>query len=185
MPPMRITTPAIREFDYRPHPALAVAMVPCCCGGIAVGWWLTFYPPAEGIGSALRGIWLSQQQTRWLGIFLLAASPISVLAAIGLIRIAFFSERRVAITEDSLIVPRPTRMGVSCDEIEILFSEITGVALADEANGVHCLRIDHAGGKVFLAANMFRSRRVFDAMARAVMKAVGGEAADEDEMAEG
>jgi hypothetical protein len=175
MPPMRITTPAIQEFDYRPHPALAVAMIPCCCGGIAIGWWLAFYPPVGGIGSELRHIWLSQQQTRWLGTFLLAASPISVLAVIGLIRVAFFSERRVAITEDSLIVPKPTRMGVSCDEIEILFSEITRVALTNDVNGVRCLRIDHPGRKVYLAGNMFRSRGIFDAMAQAVMKAVDGE----------
>ncbi len=170
---MRITTPAIREFDHRPHPALAVAMVFCCAGGIAFGAFLAAYPPANGVRSELRGIALSQEQVRWFGIFLLVISPASVLGTIGLIRMAFLSERRVAITEGSLIVPKPTRLGVSLDEIEIPLDAITGVSLVDQSTGGRGLWIIHTGGKVFLAANMFRSRREFDAMARAVMKAAG------------
>lgn len=170
---MRITTPAIREFDHRPHPAVAVLMVFCCAGGIAIGGFLAAYPPANGIRSELRGIALSQEQTRWFGIFLLVASPITLLGTIGLIRMAFLSERRVAITERSLIVPKPTRLGVSLDEIEIPLDAITGLSLDDRTTGGRGLWIIHTGGRVFLAASMFRSRREFDAMARAVMKAAG------------
>lgn len=170
---MRITTPAIREFDHRPHPAVAVLMAFCCAGGIAIGGFLAAYPPAKGIRSELRGIALSQTQTRWLGIVLLVASPISVIVAIGLIRISFLSRRRVAITEGSLIVPKPSRTGVSLDEIEIPLDAITGLSLDDHTTGGRGLWIIHTGGRVFLAANMFRSRREFDAMARAVMKAAG------------
>ncbi len=74
---MRITTPAIKEFDHRPHPAVAVAM------------------------------------------------------------------------------------------------RSRGVPLVEHSTGGRGLWIIHTGGRTFLAANMFRSRREFDAMARAVMKAAG------------
>lgn len=170
---MRITTPAIREFDHRPHPAVAVLMAFCCAGGVAIGGFLAAYPPANGIRSELRGIALSQTHTRWFGIFLLVASPAAVLGTIGMIRISFFSERRVALTERSLIIPKPTRLGVSLDEIEIPLDAITGLSLDDQTTGGRGLWIIHTGGRVFLAANMFRSRREFDAMAQAVMKAAG------------
>jgi hypothetical protein len=169
--PRRISTPVVEEFAYRPHPAFAIGLFLCGCAGAALLGYFSFHPPEGGFRSA-RGIELTAEQTRWLLRIAFLASLIGLLGMGSLVWVSLFSDRRVALTRRSLIVPKPTWTGISCDEIEIPFSEITGVALADDMAGVHVFRIDHAGGKICVAGNMFRSRRVFDEMVQAVTSAV-------------
>jgi hypothetical protein len=169
--PRRISTPVVEEFAYRPHPAFAIGLFLVGCAGTALLGYLAINPPEGGIRS-VRGIELTAEQTRWLLRILCLLSPISLVGMGALVYVSLFSDRRVALTRKSIILPKPTWTGISCDEIEIPFSEITGVALADDMAGVHLLRIDHAGGKVCVAGNMFRSRRVFDEMVQAVTSAV-------------
>jgi hypothetical protein len=168
---MRITTPAIQEFDYRPHPATAVLVAVSWAVVTPFGGLLMVHPPPYS-----GGIGLSPTQAWWFGLFILVTSPLSGMTTIVLIRAAFFSKRRVAITERSLIVPKPAWRDCSLDEIEIPLDEIAGVRLVESNfTGFRGLWIYRTGRNILLAATNFRSRRVFDAMAKAVMKAVGQE----------
>ncbi|MHB1560472.1 MAG: hypothetical protein ACYC61_23720 [Isosphaeraceae bacterium] len=165
---MRITTPAIQEFDHRPHPAQALVGAFSVACAIPVGWLLMTHPFPDS-----DSILMSPTRAWWLGYVFLVTSPLSLTAAIALIRMTFFSKRRVAITDRSIIVPKPTWRDHSLDEIEIPFNEITRVTLDDDPIFGRDLWIIHTGGRVVLRAQMFRSRREFDAMARAVMKTTG------------
>jgi hypothetical protein len=47
----------------------------------------------------------------------------------SMVYVAFAYDRRVALTENHLILPRPTRMGLSQDEIQIPFDAVLLVSV--------------------------------------------------------
>ena len=108
-------------------------------------------------------------------IVLVVVVPIGLLMSGAMVFVSLFRDRRVALTRYSLIMPRPTRIGLSCDEIEVPFSEIRDVAVGDSIGSTKVLLIQHTGGTLHIPSNMFRSRREFDRLVQAVRSAVGYE----------
>jgi hypothetical protein len=168
---MPITTPVIQVFDYRPPLWQTIGLLVVICIGAAMMGYFSLHP--TGPVKSVRGIELSQEQFQWLCRIVFLASPISLLAVGYLLFVSLFRDRRVALTQHSVILPKPTWTGLSCDEIEIPYSEITDVDVIDWIGSARLLRIRHAGGKIHVPSNMFLSRQCFVELVQAVRSAAG------------
>lgn len=95
-------------------------------------------------------------------------SLFGLLAVGGLVFVAFIYDRRVALTDSHVILPKPTQLGLSCDEIQIPLESISQVCVHDFIGASKLLRIDHSNGVVSIPSIMFCSISEFYAMCRAV-----------------
>jgi hypothetical protein len=157
--------PTIVEFDYRPNPRLVSGLFLLALAGTALFGYFSFR--IEG-GANIRGVALTEQQLRWLFRVLLVLSPIGLAALGSAVYVAWFGRQRIALTRESLLVPKPTRLGLTSEELEIAFAEILDVSVRDFIGSARVLRIEHAAGEVSIASNMFRSKRTFDEVVQRV-----------------
>lgn len=166
----------IREFDYRPHRLktlflfLLATIGSCLLACLAVTW--------EGPVPIL-GFRLTQAQGRVLFGTIAALSPLGLVALGGLVYIAFAYNRRVAVTTTSLILPRPTRLGLSCDEIQIPLKSISRMRVRDFIGSTKMIRIQYDGNVVHIPGNMLRDKKTFEDLAdmlhAAIVQAQAGE----------
>ncbi len=151
-----------KEFDYRPHRLKTLAVFLFYCGVTAlVGCTWMF---VKG-GVVLNGIPLTETQFRRFQLTL-AFLFLPVPAYTGaLIFVAFFRDRRIALTLNTIILPKQSGLGLSSEEIEISFAEIASVAVWDINRWTKALRIEHRRGVVYIFSNMFHDIQIFQHVA--------------------
>lgn len=159
----------IQEFAYRPNRLLAVAIFPLACGGYAILAWLALFG-TEGLH--FFGVDLTPGQTRvFYGIFALL-SPIGMIALGMNLIVSLREPRRVALTEEALIVPKLDWTHLSRDELEIPLSQIASTTVVPFVGKELMLQIIHAEGSIPLFSNMFRSRQEFEKLCIALTVAL-------------
>ena len=106
----------VAEFDYRPGRIKAVLLT--CLVLAGVGLFVCFaFNLAQPI--AVLGIQFTARQGRiFFGVFA-CLSVIGVVPMAGMVHLAFIGKRRVALTATAILAPRPTRFGLSREEIAI------------------------------------------------------------------
>ena len=150
---MRISKPVLREYPYRIGRGPAVAMAILIPSGTLV---IGFFALHAREGANLRGIGLSPDQFRlMLGVVGLL-SLFSWFLMGQIVVDSFVGSRRVAITRDSLILPRPSRSGMSKDEVELPFERIQAVGIAPFIGKTRIIRIVHDDGVIAIPGNMLR-----------------------------
>ena len=172
---MNDPSPVLKQFDYRPRRWQTVALFLLALAG---GLVLTYFAITTDGPVDFRGFQLTQRQARILFGVVAALMPFGLICLGGMVYVDFAYDRRVALTGDHLILPRPTRMGFSRDEIQIPFDAISLVTIHTFIGSTKLLRLDHTGGAVSIPSNMLRTRAEFDELCAAVQEAVDN--ADDD-----
>jgi hypothetical protein len=163
-----MSDPVLREFRYRFRPFQLILVAVLQVGALGLFIFFTAHPePAK-----VRGIELTALQVQVI------TGAVSVILAVFIVFwIAFAAANlrhvgRVALTASTIILPKPNWRGVSGEEIELRFEEITSVKVLPFVAREVMLQIIHRGGKVCVFSNMFPNRREFDLLAELVATAV-------------
>jgi hypothetical protein len=147
-------------------------LLPLAGGGFALFLYFAIFPlPKPG---KVYGIELSPSQ------FQIVAGA---LAAIGLIGLGFLAvglvsslthHSRIALTANSIILPKPDWWGNSWgeEEMELRFDEITSTKVVPFVGYAVRLEIIHSGGKVGIPSNMLPSRREFNLLTQLLSVAI-------------
>ena len=161
----------LRQFDYRPSRWQTVTLfVLASSGAVMLAYFaLTLDRPVNA-----RGFQLTPKQGKWLfGVFA-ALSPIGLFCLGAMVYVAYAYDRRIALTSTHLILPKPTRLGMSRDEIHIPLESVSNLSVHDFIGATQVLRIDYSEGVVNVPSNMFGNVTVFHEMCRAVEGMVDG-----------
>jgi hypothetical protein len=155
---MIISKPVLREFPYRQNPLqMALLFVLALAGTVVLGYFALYADK----GANLKGIELTRTQFRLLMGAFAVLSPLGLIGlGWGFVR-SLTSKGRVAFTHDSIILPKPSRLGLSEDEIELPFDEIRAVQVVPFIRKTKVLQIITETGYLSLLETMFRNRRDF------------------------
>jgi len=165
---MHTSSPIIKEFDYCPHPLPTVALFLLASAGAAMFGYMSMH--VQG-GANIRGIQFTEEQQRWFFRILLLLSPIGLVPLGISVFLAVFRKRRISLSRDSLVLPKPTLLSLSSEEIEIRFANIKSVAVRDFVGSAKLLRIEYTDGVVDIFSNMFRGKMMFEEVTNAVTAA--------------
>ena len=165
----------LQEFPYRPNPRQGLFMVVLASGGFPLGWILFFHPDLGGELPVAVGTFV-----KYFFGAVLVLSPMVALALLTSIVHPMIYPRRVAFTADSVILPKPSRLGLSTQEIEVRFDSIEKVELRVLIDWI--LIVHHCEGVFTLTSVMFPTKalsqqvlnRFTDALA-AVRTDLGGQ----------
>ncbi|HVC96297.1 MAG TPA: hypothetical protein VND64_21615 [Pirellulales bacterium] len=152
----------LAQIAYRPRRWLMAILLALVCAG--EGLFCYFAVTNDRPGDVL-GFRLSAHGMRIAFGILAGLGTVGLVAMTANLVISFKQPRRIVLTAKSVILPKPDRLGISREEIEIPFREllaveaITSGSLLARLRGV-CL-IWH-GGKAVLMEVMFPSTREFD-----------------------
>ena len=167
-----MSNPVLREFRYRLNPIQQMLLLPLAGCGFALFLYFAIFPlPKPG---KVSGIELSPQQFQMLS---------GALAVLGLIGLGFLAvglvsslthKNRIALTADSIILPKPDWWGNAWgeEEMELRFDEITSTKVVPFVGYAVRLEIIHSGGKVGIPSNMFRSRQEYNLLAQLLSAAI-------------
>jgi len=159
----------IREFDYRPHRLGTLFGFFLACAGTVVMACLAIWLEGPLDAGAIE---LSETQARILFGVLAALSPIGLICLGATVYVAFARDRRVAITESLLILPRPTAMGLSCDEIQIPLASIRSTGVHDFIGSSKVLRIEYESDAIHIPSNMLQNKKTFGEMVSVLLEAI-------------
>jgi hypothetical protein len=120
----------------------------------------------------VNGIQLTARQGRIVFGLFACLSPIGIVPLIATVYVAFARNRRVTLTSKSIILPRPTRMGLSCEETEIPFESIVAADLVHFMGRAKVLRIRHRGGVAGIPSNMFSRLEHFKQLCELLQQAL-------------
>jgi hypothetical protein len=166
------SSPVLRQFDYRPVRWQSVAIFALALSGAVL---LTFLAFTLDRPVNVSEVELTPEQGRMLFGAFAALSPISLFALGAMVFVAFTYDRRIALTNTHVILPKPTRIGLSRDEIQIPLESISQVSVQDYFIGTtKMLRLDHSAGVVNIPSNMFRNISIFHEMCRTIEDAANG-----------
>jgi hypothetical protein len=154
----------VHEFPYRPNRLTTAALFAMAlCGSFLVGYF-ALYPGNTPVKAS--GFELTPAQFHAV---MIVFAPIVSIGAVGLgalLVYSFIGKSRITFTKESVIIPKPTRIGVSSQVLEIPFNEIRAVNIKTFTGGTKLLEIVHTSGQAFLVNNMFPTRRDFEAVRR-------------------
>lgn len=153
---------SIREFPYRPNRVTTAFLLFLACCGECLFIYFALY--ADRGVSSVRGIELTRDQFRVVMGIMAVLGPVGIVLMALLLISSFRDRRRVAITDHSIILPKPSRLGLSREEIEIPFDEIRSVGVVPFSGRTVLLMIIRPSGPVSIPSNMFPTRRDFDAI---------------------
>ena len=170
---MDVSSPILKQYDYRPHKWQTAALFLLALGGeLLLAYFALFLDGPINV----RGFRLNQTQGRiFFGVFAVFSS-IGLFSLGAMVYVAFAYDRRVALTRTHVILPKPTRMGLSRDEIHIPFDTIGFVSVDEFIGATRLLRLDYSNGTVSIASNLFRNREEFEDLCRSVQEAVASAA---------
>jgi hypothetical protein len=112
-------------------------------------------------GVKVHGIQLTEEQTRWLLRIFFLLSLFFAFVIVPLLFVFLFGNQRIALTRESILLPKPTRLGLSSEESEICFADIQSIDVRAFAS-TKLLRIEYIGGVVSIMSNMLRDKRMFN-----------------------
>ena len=169
---MLVNKPVVREFTYRGNRLqLAMLLVLAVCGVPILGYLAMHVDQ----GTDIKGIELTTAQFR----LLLGGLAVCGLFASALMGFALYSsfqhEGRVALTRDSVILPKPNRLGIPIDEIELPLARIRAVQVVPFIGKTLVLQIIHDEGILSVPSNMFPNRRDFDTFGELVRGALAND----------
>lgn len=142
-------TPPPHEFLYRPNRVMAVLLASLAVVGFVL---------ACVLATATRDP---------IFVALAAVSPIGAVFMSPFLVAAFARPRRVVITNEAIIVPKPHWSGLSPSEVQITFNDITSIRINSFGIGAY-----HSQGVFSLPRIMFASRRDFDCAAEMLVARV-------------
>lgn len=117
------------------------------------------------------GIRLTAEQGRVLFGGLACVSVVSAVLIFAATCDAFAGKRRIAFTSTSLIIPRPDRLGLSRQEIEIPYHEIVSFGVHEPLKKLQVLRIEYKDGVAGIPCNMVSGDEVFVNICKLLEKA--------------
>ncbi|MBM3968787.1 MAG: hypothetical protein FJ302_02835 [Planctomycetes bacterium] len=149
----------ICEFEYRPNRLQTLVLFLLACGGEVMFCYLAVKidQPVN-----VRGFQITPQQARLLMTALALLAPTGVLALGGLMVSSLFQQRRLVLTDESVILPKPSWHGLSSAEIELPFEAIKATAICPFIGSTRLLRLDREIGAISIPSNMFPNRRDFE-----------------------
>jgi hypothetical protein len=162
---MAISKPIIHEFPYRAGRLTTGFLLALACAGAVLCACFALYSQ-EGVRHALRGIELTRTQFRVLTGIVAILSPVGIVPLALLFLDTFRHPRRVAFTADSVILPKPSRLGLSREEIELPFDEIRFAEIEPFMGRTKVLMMVNRAGVIYVPSNMFAARGDFEAVAR-------------------
>ena len=167
----------LRQFDYQPRKWQMIVLFLLATAGVVL---LTYFAFNQQGNANVRGFQLSQRQGRTL--FGIGAVVVSFgLPLLGLMVYAAFTEpRRIALTKTHLVLPRPSRIGLSREEIQIPFDTVLLVTVHKFVGPTMLLRLDYVDGGVSIPSNMIGSRKDFDELCKEVKAAVASASGDRE-----
>lgn len=150
---------SVAEFDYRPSRVKTMMLAFLTMSGacLLIHFACTLDRPLN-----VKGIQLAPQSGRIFFGIVAGISMLGLIPLLMMVYVAFAWDRRVAITPTALILPRPTRMGLSREEIEILLTSIHSLHIVPFIGRTRLLRIHYNDTAIHVPSNMFASERVFD-----------------------
>jgi hypothetical protein len=153
---MKVESVTEREFEYRPSRPQALLLFVMVCLGQALLVWFAIEEPKDPAQN------LDREGFRRLMTGMACIAPLSVVGFAVVVWSSFFQKRRIALTADSIIVPKPRWHGMSNAEVEIPFGAITHFQIRRgpyRQDGIH---LRYAGGKVAVLSIMIPTRREFE-----------------------
>lgn len=157
-----MSSPVIREFRYRLSRVQLLLPLPLAAGGAVLFLYFAFCPPQKPV--EFHGIELSPAQFRAIMGTFAAITPIGLgFLAVALVS-SFTHHSRIALTADSIILPKPDRWGNAWgeEEMELRFNEITAINVVPFVGYAVRLEIAHNGGTIGIPSNMLPNRPEFD-----------------------
>ena len=159
----------IIQFEYRPQRIKLIAVTILATTGVALLTYctLTLSGPID-----VKGFRLSRQQGRvFFGVFacLSAAGLVPLLTGVW---VSVFRDRRVALSSQSIVLPKPSLTGLSCKEIEIAFVSIYSVQICDFIGGCKLISMDHQDGVTCIPSNMIADSLRFVQLYELIREAV-------------
>ena len=130
--------------------------------------WLAFN---AGGPADVKGIELSNKQARVVFGLIAAVVPIGVVMLLINLLHPLVHPRRIAIARTGIILPKPSRSGVSTEEILIRYGDILGAAVCKmswSSGGYRWLTIQYRDGTLSVLSLMLPSRRMFDEIVAAI-----------------
>ncbi|HET6424885.1 MAG TPA: hypothetical protein VFG20_14440 [Planctomycetaceae bacterium] len=165
---MNGSTPTV-EFDYRPPRLQLVGLTTLALCG-AVG--MIYMACTNDAPVNVKGWRLTPEMGRVFYGVIAAVTSCGATMLVVMVYIAFAWDRRVVITPSTLILPQPSRTGLSRDEIEIALSTIHALELVPFIGRTQLLRIHYADTTIHIPGNMFASKRVFNELCQTLQDAV-------------
>lgn len=159
--PSEISNPVICEFEYRPNRLQTALLFALVCAGEAMFCYLALFldQPVN-----VRGIQLTAEQARMVIGGFAFVGPIGVVALGSLLVSGIVHKRRIVLTHDSLILPKPSWHGLSTSEIEVPFTRIVGVIRFPMSGNALCLKLELESGAIAIPCNMFPQRPNFETL---------------------
>ena len=151
----------LHEYPYRSAWWLATALILLACAGEALLVWLAFN--IDGPANA-RGIELSNEQARMILGVIAALVPIGIVMLLINLLHPIFHPRRIAVARTGIILPKPSRSGMSAEEILIRYDDILAATVCKmswSSGGFQWLVIQYGDGTVSVLSLMLPSRRMF------------------------
>ena len=150
-----------REFDYRPSLWVMVLLAVLVFAGCVL---LTYLAVTVQAGVKIRGIQLTLKATQYLFGIAAALSVGSLPIFLWLLYdILFLPARRIALTETGILLPRPSRSGMSREEVYIPFADLLAVQLTT-FRGQRWLALVHRQQSIMIVSAMLPTRKAFDAI---------------------
>jgi hypothetical protein len=167
---MFMSSQVVREFPYRPNRIKTAALFALAlCGNILAGFF-ALYPGNDPVKAS--GFELTPAQFHAVMLVLAVILPLGTIMLAALLIYSFVGKTRIIFMTESIIIPKPNRLGVSSHVLEIPFKEIRSVNIKDFMGGTKLLEIDHASGRAFLGNNMFPTSRDFEAVCTLLSAAI-------------
>jgi len=152
----------VNEFRYRPNHFKSAILFLLAFGGFCLFVYFAMNPGETPV--RWGGIELTPSQFQCIAVTFAVLSPVG-LVFLG-IQFVFnlLHNPRIAFTSDSLILPKPTRLGVSSLEIEVPFSDIDSVSMKSFVGTARMLQMRRKcdGRSLFILSNMFANNREFE-----------------------
>ena len=158
----RISTPVIREFEYRPNRLQTALLFVLASAGEAMFCYFAVFlnQPVN-----VRGFQLTAAQARLLMAGFAVIGPIGLVALGAPLVSSMIHKRRIALTKESLILPKPSWHGLSTAEIEVPYASIISTTICPFIGKSLLLRLELESGAISIPNNMFPKRTDFDTFA--------------------
>lgn len=144
--------------DYRPNRWLILFLTALATIGNVIVAYLavTHRGPLDTVR-----LQLTEFQARLLFTITALGMPFGIFCLAGMAWIAWRQDRRVVLTSTSLIVPRPSRLGFSNDELRLPLDGISRVYETDFIGSTKLIRIEYGSDVLHIPSNMLANRQVF------------------------
>jgi hypothetical protein len=168
-----MSSPVLREFPYRlnPIPSIVLLLVMGCC---ATGLFLYFAICRLSQVVVLGNIEMTPTQVQLVMGTLAALTLMGTIFAVRRTLANPESAGRIALTADSIILPKPNEWGTAWgeEEMELPLDDVISAEVVPFVGYAVQLRITYSGGQVGIPSNMLPTRRDFNLLSQLLSAAI-------------